>query len=141
MIVPCPSCRRKQRLSIRNIEDESVCDACGAPLEHCDVPIEVDDRDFKAWLQWAERPVFVDFWASWCDVCRRVAPEVRRLARRHGSNIWVLTLDVVHNPRAALEHDIHYLPTFALFEHGESRHTASGYMTADQMERQFELST
>lgn len=139
MTLSCPSCRQKQRIPPGAVGGELTCEACGTSLEPHGTLLDIEDTDFEQLLERASRPMFVHFWAPWCESCRRMRPEVEQLARRHERDLWVVALNTVENPRVAIAQGIRHLPTFALFEQGRREQTASGYMTVDQLERQFEF--
>ena len=46
----------------------------------------------------ADKPVVVDFWATWCGPCRLVAPVMEKLAEKYDGSIEIVKVDVDANP-------------------------------------------
>ena len=55
---------------------------------------EVNDSDFEQAVLRSDKPVLVDFWATWCAPCRALAPTVEAIAVKHGERARVVKLDV-----------------------------------------------
>jgi len=56
------------------------------------------DTTFEELVLKSERPVVVDFWATWCGPCRMVAPELEKLAEKYEGTVDVVKVDVDANP-------------------------------------------
>ena len=78
----------------------------------------VDTITFEVDVLRSELPVLVDFGASWCDPCHRVAPEVEAVARELRNRLKVYKLDVDISPQLALEYNVQSIPTLMLFKGG-----------------------
>jgi len=48
-----------------------------------------NDANFEAEVLKADRPVMVDFWATWCGPCRKIAPLVEELAAEYDGLVYV----------------------------------------------------
>ena len=76
------------------------------------------DANFEELVLKAERPVVVDFWASWCTPCKLVAPEMEKLAAKYDGSVDVVKVDVDANPRLSQAFNILSIPTIAFFKPG-----------------------
>jgi thioredoxin 2 len=118
MIRACASCGAPNRVPAQRLADRGRCGACKAPLPPIAEPIEADSSTFDEIVNGAKVPVLVDFWASWCGPCRRVAPEVEQLAGEVAGQALVLKVDTERNPDLAARFAIRSIPNFVVFRQG-----------------------
>ena len=64
-------------------------------------------------------PVVVDFWAEWCEPCKKIAPVLEEIAAEHAASLTVAKLDVDANPDLAREYGVMSIPTLLVFKDGE----------------------
>lgn len=80
----------------------------------------VTDETFEEVVLNAERPIIVDFWATWCGPCRMVAPELEKIATKYAGSIDVVKMDVDANPGVSQALQIMTIPTIAFSDPGSS---------------------
>jgi thioredoxin 1 len=100
----------------------------------------VTDETFEEVVLNSDKPVIVDFWATWCAPCRLVAPELDRLAEKYAGGVDFVKLDVDANPAVSQALGILTLPTIALFRRGQTPTAVVGAMPAEEYEARFSLS-
>jgi thioredoxin 1 len=97
------------------------------------------DDTFEQLVLDSEKPVVVDFWATWCGPCKLVAPELEKLAAKYDGVIDIVKVDVDANPGLSAAFGIMSIPTIAFFKQGQQPKGVLGYMPAEQLERAFGL--
>jgi thioredoxin 1 len=100
---------------------------------------EVTDSNFEQLVLQSEKPVVVDFWATWCGPCKMVAPEIDKLAAKYADSVEVMKLDVDANPQIAQRYGIMSIPTVAYFAPGQPPRAAVGFRPLEALEQAFGL--
>ncbi len=103
-------------------------------------PIDVTDENFKETvLDEEERPVLVEFWASWCGPCKMVAPVIDEIADNYKEQLKVCKLNVDENQETAGKYSVMSIPTMIIFENGEVKEKLVGYMPKGRLLKKLEL--
>lgn len=79
----------------------------------------VDDASFEAEVLKADKPVLVDFGATWCSPCKALAPVVEKVADETVGKYKIVTVDIDDAPGVAQKYGIRGVPTLAVFRSGE----------------------
>ena len=103
-------------------------------------PMAIDDENFEQLVIKADKPVLVDFWATWCKPCAVVAPIVDELAEEYGEKISFGKVDVDHNPKTASKYGIMSIPTLLIFKNGEPVSHMVGVRPKDELKRNLDAS-
>lgn len=81
--------------------------------------VTVTDSSFSNDVLSSDKPVLVDFWATWCGPCKMVAPVLEEIATEHSDKITIAKLDIDQNPSTPRDYQIMSVPTMILFQGGE----------------------
>jgi thioredoxin 1 len=88
--------------------------------------LNLTQNNFKETLE--ENPiVLVDFWATWCNPCKMIAPVVEELANDYSGKITVGKLNVDENNALSTEYGVMSIPTLLIFKKGKEVERIVGY--------------
>ena len=87
--------------------------------------INVTKDNFREEVLNSEKPVLVDFWASWCGPCRMVVPIVEEIAREN-PDIKVVKINVDEEGELASQFRIMSIPTLMVVKNGQVVNQATG---------------
>ena len=94
--------------------------------------ITLTTQNFEAEVLKSEKPVLVDFWATWCGPCMRQAPIVEELAAEGYS---VGKVDVDQQPGLAGQYGVMSIPTLIVFKGGKEVHRVVGLTAKNDLKR------
>jgi len=79
----------------------------------------VTDDSFADDVLGSDKPVLVDFWATWCGPCKQVAPVLEEIASEHADELTIAKMDIDANPSTPRDYKIMSIPTMILFSGGK----------------------
>ena len=82
-------------------------------------PLHITDENFETEVIKSDKPVLVDFWATWCGPCRQIAPLIDELAVQYQGSVKIGKVNVDENPELSTKYGINAIPTLLLFKNGE----------------------
>ena len=87
--------------------------------------VVLTSENFEEEVIKSDKPVLVDFWATWCGPCRMIAPIVEQIAEEN-TDIKVCKVDVDDQPELTSSFGIQSIPTLIVFKNGEIANKAVG---------------
>lgn len=99
---------------------------------------KIDQDNFEQKVLHSETPVLLEFGATWCAPCKRLEPEMEKLAGVMKQPIRLGKVDVDQNVDLTMKYQVMSVPTVILFVNGEPRQRLSGFQPLDRLIERFE---
>lgn len=89
--------------------------------------------NFETEVLKSEKPVLVDFWATWCPPCRLLGPVIAEIAEEQITSLKVGKVDVDEQKELASQFNIMSIPTMILFKDGKVVKEIVGYKPKEEI--------
>ena len=89
--------------------------------------------NFEGAIGASQVPAVVDFWASWCNPCRMLAPVIEDISDELDGRADVFKVDVDEAGDIAASYGVMSIPTVMIFVGGEERERVVGYRSKDEL--------
>ena len=87
--------------------------------------LEISEKNFDEIVA-GDRPVLIDFWATWCGPCQFMLPIFDKLAKKYRDRVSFGRINVDDNQGVAMRFDVYAIPTFIVFMNGKAIDRAVG---------------
>lgn len=81
--------------------------------------LSLNEKNFEEEVLKSEKPVLVDFWASWCGPCRMMSPVIDEIAEEMGETVKVCKINIDEEKNLAVKYNVMSIPTFIVLKNGK----------------------
>ena len=94
--------------------------------------LKITKENFEEVVKKSEKPVLIDFWATWCGPCRMIAPVISQIAEEYKEELVVGKVNVDEEGELAVKFGVMSIPTLLVFKNGEVVNKAIGFMSKEE---------
>ena len=99
--------------------------------------LQINKENFESEVLKSDKPVLVDFWATWCGPCKMISPMIDELATELGEDAVVGKVELEGDNQAlAAEYGVRSIPCLLFFKDGEVKDQMVGANVTKDMLKQ-----
>ena len=93
----------------------------------------IKDDEFETEVLKSDKPVLVDFWASWCMPCKMQGEVLHEFAPKVEGKIKIVKINIDENEKTAIAYGISSIPTLMVFASGELKEKTVGLTSKSEL--------
>lgn len=86
----------------------------------------------------SEKPVLIDFFATWCGPCKMMHPVLEELHQKVGEKARIIKIDIDKNQELSAVYNVRSVPTLMIFQNGEMKWRVAGVQPIQTLEQELE---
>jgi thioredoxin 2 len=127
------SCKSVNKLSSpQKVHKTPVCGKCQTPLALHERTTEVDNTGFEKLMNKSDKPLVIDFWASWCGPCQMYGPEFVKTSAQFDKAVF-LKVNTETQQQLAARYGVRGIPCTIVVHQGKEIARQSGAMNSAQL--------
>lgn len=127
----CKKCHALNRIQIEKA-GSAVCGKCQSAITFKGLVSEVTTSEFERILKASDKPVIVDFWASWCGPCQSYGPEFQKASLENSQAVF-LKVNTESEQMLSGRLGIRGIPCTIIFKDGREIKRQSGAMSSEDV--------
>jgi thioredoxin 1 len=96
--------------------------------------IEINEKELKEFIENSNKPIVIDFYATWCGPCKVSEPVFKEFSDINSDRLEFYKVDVDKNREISIEYGIKSIPTFIVLENGKVKKKIVGVATREKLE-------
>lgn len=131
----CPKCGALNNVNIdKALKKDASCGKCGANLKMHTLVSDVSGDDLMRIIAKTDKPVIVDFWASWCGPCQMYGPQFEKASAENTHAIF-LKVNTETQPEISQKLGIRGIPATVIFKNGKEINRVSGVISTNEIKK------
>ena len=95
--------------------------------------LKITSENFESEVMQSDKPVLIDFWASWCMPCKMLSPTIDEIAGEVEQRIKVGKVNVDEEPKLAQKFNVMSIPTLVIIKDGKVQSTSVGVRSKQEI--------
>lgn len=95
--------------------------------------IIITKQNFESEVLNSDKPVLIDFWATWCGPCRMIAPIVEEISEEYADTVKVCKINVDDEPELAGAFNVASIPMLVVIKDGKVTNSTVGYQSKEKV--------
>lgn len=95
--------------------------------------LKITSENFESEVMQSDKPVLLDFWASWCMPCKMLSPTIDEIAGEVEQRIKVGKVNVDEEPKLAQKFNVMSIPTLVIIKDGKVQSTSVGVRSKQEI--------
>ena len=102
--------------------------------------LHLNQESFEKLTTQSEKPVLIDFWATWCGPCQKLTPELEALSEAYPDLVvGKVSVEEPESIQLAASLGVNAIPALFFYKNGKLEKQLTGYSTKDELIRKLGL--